>query len=76
MAFANGLANIEKLIIKKLITEDNYELWKVQMKSVLYNDLWQNVDDTGVKPLKNAHNWIKKDSKALALINLSIHTVS
>jgi hypothetical protein len=67
MASASGFSNIEKL------TENNYELWKVQMKSVLvYNDLWQYVDGTEVKPLENAHDWIRKDSKALALINLSI----
>ncbi|KMQ83551.1 retrovirus-related pol polyprotein from transposon tnt 1-94, partial [Lasius niger] len=43
------------------------------MKSVLvYNDLWQYVDGTEVKPPENAQNWIRKDSKALALINLSI----
>jgi len=67
MASASGLSNIEKL------TENNYELWKVHMKSVLvYNDLWQYVDGTEVKPNENAHDWIKKDSKALALINLSI----
>jgi len=67
MASAGGLSNIEKL------TESNYELWKVQMKSILvYNDLWQYVDGTEIKSPENAHDWIKKDSKALALINLSI----
>jgi len=67
MASASGFSNIKKL------TENNYELWKVQMESVLvYNDLWQYVDGTKVKPLENAHDWIRKDSKALALINLSI----
>lgn len=67
MAYTNGFSNIEKL------TESNYELWKVQMKSVLvYNDLWQYVDGTEVKPPENATEWIRKDSKALALINLSI----
>lgn len=67
MAAATSLANIEKL------TEANYELWKVQMKSVLvFNELWQYIDGTDVKPLANAQDWIKKDSKALALINLSI----
>ena len=67
MASASAFSNIEKL------SESNYELWKVQMKSVLvYNDLWQYVDGTEVKPQENAHDWIRKDSKALALINLSI----
>lgn len=67
MATSTGFANIEKL------TEDNYELWKVQMKSVLvFNDLWPYVDGTEAKPEQNAEEWTKKDSKALALINLSI----
>lgn len=67
MTAATSLANIEKL------TESNYELWKIQIKSVLvFNELWQYVDGTEVKPLVNAQEWIKKDSKALALINLSI----
>lgn len=45
MAIAAGLANIEKL------TETNYELWKVQMRSILvFNDLWQYVDGTEIKP--------------------------
>lgn len=67
MAAATSFANIEKL------TESNYELWKIQMKSVLvFNEMWQYVDGTEVKPLANAQEWIKKDSKALALINLSI----
>jgi hypothetical protein len=67
MATATGFANIEKL------NENNYELWKVQMKSVLiFNDLWGYVDGTEVKPEADAQDWTKKDSKALALINLSI----
>jgi len=67
MTSANSFSNIKKL------TEYNYELQKVQMKSVLvYNDLWQYVDGTEVKPPENAHDWIKKDSKTLALIKLSI----
>lgn len=58
MAYTNGFSNIEKLM------ESNYELWKVQMKSVLvYNDLWQYVDGTEVKPPENAGEWIRKDSK-------------
>lgn len=73
MAAASSLANIEKL------TETNYELWKVQMKSVLvFNDLWKYAEGTETKPLADtetkplAQEWIRKDSKALALINLSI----
>ena len=67
MAAPTGLSNIEKL------TEENYELWKVHMKSVLiFNDLWSYVDGTEVKTDANVADWTKKDSKALALINLSI----
>jgi hypothetical protein len=43
------------------------------MKSVLvFNDLWQFVDSTEVRSPQNTQEWIKRDSKALALINLSI----
>lgn len=67
MTMASGLASIEKL------TADNYDLWKVQMKSVLvFNDLWAYVDGTEVKPNEHFEEWTKKDGKALALINLSI----
>jgi len=67
MVTATGFMNIEKL------KKDNYELWKIQMKSVLvFNDLWPYVDDTSVKPTTNADVWIKNDLKTLALINLSI----
>jgi len=50
MATVTGFTNIEKL------KEDNYELWKIQMKSVLvFNDLWPYVDGTSVKkPTTNA----------------------
>jgi len=62
-----SIANVEKL------TENNYELWKVQMRSVLvFNDLWHYVDGSEAKPNVNAQDWLKKDAKALALINLSI----
>lgn len=64
MATAASFANVDKL------TEVNYELWKVQMKSVLvFNDLWQYVDGIEVRPTENAQEWVRKDSKALALIN-------
>lgn len=67
MATATGFGNIEKL------TENNYELWKVQMKSVLvFNELWSYVEGTQEKMESNAQEWTNKDSKALALINLSI----
>jgi len=68
MASSTGsIANVEKL------TENNYELWKIQMKSVLvFNDLWHYVDGSKAKPNVNAQDWLKKDAKALALINLSI----
>ncbi|CAK9830520.1 Retrovirus-related Pol polyprotein from transposon TNT 1-94 [Anthophora retusa] len=67
MASAQGIGNIEKL------NQDNYELWKVQMKSILvYNDLWSYVDGSEARTETNTQEWDKKDSKALALINLSI----
>ncbi|XP_054010889.1 uncharacterized protein LOC128893723 [Hylaeus anthracinus] len=67
MAAFNMFSNIEKL------TEHNYDLWKVQIKSILiYNDLWQYVVGSEVKPEENPQEWIKKDGKALALINLSV----
>lgn len=68
MAAATSLANVEKL------TEANYELWKIQMKSILvFNELWQYVDGTEVKPLANAQDWIKKDSKALGVDKSEYH---
>jgi len=67
MASIGSVTNIEKL------TENNYEVWKVHMKSVLvFSDLWQYVNGTEVKPEENSQEWLKKDAKALALINLSI----
>lgn len=67
MAGAHGLASIEKL------SENNYEIWKIQMKSVLiYNDLWAYIQGTEIKTEQNAQEWERRDSKALALINLSI----
>lgn len=67
MATAHGFSNIEKL------SEQNYDLWKVQMKSVLIiNDLWSYVDGTEQRPAQENGDWIKKDGKALALITLSI----
>ena len=75
MAAATGLASIEKL------TEDNYEIWKVKMKSdLVYNDLWQYTDGTIEKPEQGTadqvQTWVKRDSKALALINLSVSPAS
>ncbi|KAL0117638.1 hypothetical protein PUN28_008790 [Cardiocondyla obscurior] len=43
------------------------------MKSVLvFNDLWKYTEGTEIKLTADAQDWIRKDSKALALINLSI----
>ncbi|CAK9827078.1 Retrovirus-related Pol polyprotein from transposon TNT 1-94, partial [Anthophora retusa] len=43
------------------------------MKSILvYNDLWSYVDGSEARTETNTQEWDKKDSKALALINLSI----
>ncbi|CAK9814306.1 Retrovirus-related Pol polyprotein from transposon TNT 1-94 [Anthophora quadrimaculata] len=67
MASIHNLAGVEKL------AEENYELWKVHMKSILIiNDLWPFVDGTEKKPAENANEWVKKDMKALALINMNI----
>lgn len=44
MASMGSLSNIEKL------TEENYELWKVNIKSILiFNDLWSAVDVTELR---------------------------
>ncbi|CAK9833731.1 Retrovirus-related Pol polyprotein from transposon TNT 1-94 [Anthophora retusa] len=67
MASMHSLASVEKL------NEENYELWTVHMKSILVlNDLWLFVDGTEEKPAENAQEWIRKDTKALALINMNI----
>ena len=67
MATATGFSNVERL------TEENYDLWKVHMRSVLvFNDLWPYVSGTKEKPADNSEDWETKDSKALALINLSV----
>jgi len=55
LATAIGFTNIKKL------KEDNYKLWKIQIKNVLvFNDLWLYVDGTSVKLTTNADVWIKK----------------
>ncbi|KAL0281564.1 UNVERIFIED_CONTAM: hypothetical protein PYX00_002512 [Menopon gallinae] len=55
------------------LNESNYEIWKLQMKSVLViNDLWSCVDGTDPKPEKECDKWSRKDGKALAMINLSV----
>lgn len=67
MAVAHGMQNIDKLV------EDNYESWKLQMKSILIcNDLWGYVSGTIIKTEENAVGWTLKDQKALALIILSV----
>lgn len=67
MASMNSIAHIERL------TEDNYELWKIHMKSALvFNDLWSYVDGSEVKTEANQADWLKEDGKALALINMCI----
>lgn len=58
--------------IEKL-TEENYESWNLQIKSVLVcNELWKYVTGTEVKTESNAIAWTMKDDKALALIVLNI----
>lgn len=67
MATGSMLQNIEKL------TEDNYESWKIQMRSVLVcNDMWEYVNGTIQRSSDNETVWIAKDQKALALIVLSV----
>lgn len=57
--------------IKKL-TEENYESWKIQMRSVLVcNDMWDYVNGTIPRTTENTV-WTVKDQKALALIVLSV----
>lgn len=63
----NSTQNIEKL------SEDNYESWKLQMKSVLIcNELWSYANGSEVKTEENRVEWTRKDQKALAMITLSI----
>jgi len=67
MTLTHGIQNIEKL------TENNYESWKLQMRSILMcNDLWEYVSGGIVKTEKNAEVWIIKDQKALSLIMLGV----
>jgi len=40
--------------------------------ALILNDLWQYVDGTVIKPITNAEAWMKNDSKASAVMNLSI----
>jgi len=40
--------------------------------ALILNDLWQHVDGTAVKLTTNAEEWMKNDSKASAMMNLSI----
>lgn len=67
MAMTHGIQNIDKLI------EDNYESWKLQMRSILVcNDLWNYMCGAIVKTDENAAAWTVKDQKALALIVPSV----
>lgn len=67
MAMWNSTQNIEKL------SEDNYESWKLQMKSVLIcNELWSYANGSEVKTEENRVEWTRKDQKALTMITLSI----
>jgi len=40
--------------------------------ALILNDLWRYVNGTAVKPATNAEAWMKNDSKASAMMNLSI----
>ncbi|XP_071648509.1 uncharacterized protein [Temnothorax longispinosus] len=67
MAATSTLNNLEKL------TEDNFDSWKLQMKSVLiYNELWGYVSGTKIRREPADLEWSAKDEKALALIVLSV----
>lgn len=67
MSAAHGIQTIEKL------TEENYESWKIQMRSVLVcNDMWDYVNGTIPRTAENTAVWTVKDQKALALIVLSM----
>jgi len=67
MSAAHGIQTIEKL------TEENYESWKIQMRSVLVcNDLWDYVNGNAQRTAENTAMWRVKDQKALALIILSV----
>jgi len=55
------------------LNEENYETWKIHMRSALIlDDLWQYVDGTAVKPTTNAEKWMKNDWKASKMMNLNI----
>lgn len=59
------------------LDESNYEVWKIQMRSVLiHGSLWDFVSGKAVKPeKKDAENYaayVAKDEKALASILLSV----
>lgn len=71
----NSLFNIEKL------NEQNYESWRLQMRSVLvHQELWLVVSGTWKLPKQSEKNaeqiiqWQSKDEKALATIMLSVST--
>lgn len=68
---SSGLYQIEKL------DDDNYDGWKVHMKSVLiHSELWTYVSGTTAMPeaVANQAPWKAKDEKALATILLSVKT--
>ena len=66
MAVSNSPHSIEKL------NDENYESWKLQMRSVLIcNELWVYTSGAEVKTEANGALWTKKDQKALAMIMLN-----
>jgi len=69
MALTHGIQNVEKL------TENNYEFWKLQMRSILVcNDLWEYVSDGIVKTEENAGLWIIK-SESIDSIRRVVWTI-
>jgi len=56
MSAAQGIQTIEKL------TEENYESWKIQMRSVLVcNDMWDYVNGNVQRTAENTAMWTAKD---------------
>jgi len=60
MAVTHAMNNLEKL------TEENFDLWKLQMKSVLvYNELWAYVNAQSCREAKTIKNGRQKTKKHL-----------
>ena len=61
---ASSLINIDKF------GTNNYDSWKIQMKSVLrINDVWGYTSGDIKKTDGNKDTWVEKDGKALPFID-------